>query len=190
MQPYYESGGIAIYHGDAMETLPQVEGVFDVVVTDPPYSFGLASTADEGKAGSWADLMNTSRWYAEWLRMVRERTTRNAAAWVFNSWRSFPVLARAACYALRGGRTVRVDCTAKASAVTGLGQGGVLLTLPKLSTITDEEFVKIVEYWLTNTDLVKGDVRRRLVDRIHKLCREIRGYNGPKSRRLVMEETP
>ena len=39
VRPYYESGGIAIYHGDCREILPHVEA--DVVVTDPPYGVGL-----------------------------------------------------------------------------------------------------------------------------------------------------
>jgi hypothetical protein len=35
MTPYYEHGGIVIYHGDCREILPLVRA--DVVVTDPPY---------------------------------------------------------------------------------------------------------------------------------------------------------
>lgn len=96
MKPYYEEAGITIYHGDCRDVLPAL-GSFDLVVTDPPYSFGMASTAQEGKAGSWADLMNSASWYAEWLRECKRITAnREGAAWVFNSWRSFPILARAA----------------------------------------------------------------------------------------------
>jgi DNA modification methylase len=36
MKPYYDSGGITIYHGDCLEVLPQLEQV-DHVITDPPY---------------------------------------------------------------------------------------------------------------------------------------------------------
>jgi len=36
MKPYYESGGIQIFHGAAQEVLPQLEPV-DLVLTDPPY---------------------------------------------------------------------------------------------------------------------------------------------------------
>jgi site-specific DNA-methyltransferase (adenine-specific) len=36
MKPYYEHGGITIYHGDCREVLPLVSGV-DLVLTDPPY---------------------------------------------------------------------------------------------------------------------------------------------------------
>jgi DNA modification methylase len=96
MTPYYEQDGITIYHGDCREILPTLQSV-RLVVTDPPYVFGIASTAQEGKAGGWGDLMNSSIWYESWLSEVK-RLTVNAqgCAWVFNSWRSFPVLARAA----------------------------------------------------------------------------------------------
>jgi site-specific DNA-methyltransferase (adenine-specific) len=96
MTPYYEQDGITIYHGDCRDVLPQL-GSFDLVVADPPYSFGMASTFQESKAGSWADLMNAATWYASWLNECRRITANRAgAAWVFNSWRSFPILARAA----------------------------------------------------------------------------------------------
>ena len=36
MKPYYESGGITIYHGDCRDVLPSIGGV-DLIVTDPPY---------------------------------------------------------------------------------------------------------------------------------------------------------
>lgn len=96
MKPYYEHGGITIYHGDCREILPEVSAV-RLVVTDPPYVFGIASTAQEGKAGGWGDLMNSSVWYESWLFEAKRLTeNKQGAAWVFNSWRSFPVLARAA----------------------------------------------------------------------------------------------
>lgn len=97
MRPYYDDGrGIVIYHGDCREVLPGLESV-RLVVTDPPYVFGIASTAQEGKAGGWGDLMNSAAWYALLLREFRRLTAnQQGAAWVFNSWRSFPVLARAA----------------------------------------------------------------------------------------------
>jgi len=35
MKPYYDHGGITIYHGDCREILPSIKA--DVMVTDPPY---------------------------------------------------------------------------------------------------------------------------------------------------------
>ncbi len=96
MTPYYEHAGITIYHGDCRELLPDF-GTFRLVVTDPPYVFGIASTSQEGKAGGWGDLMNSAAWYAIMLKEFKRITSNSqGAAWVFNSWRSFPVLARAA----------------------------------------------------------------------------------------------
>lgn len=95
--PYYEDDGVTLYHGDAIEVLPGLAEQFDIVLTDPPYTFGLASTASEGKAGAWPDLMNNAFWYAHWLGMAQGLTrARQGSVWIFNSWRSFPVIARAA----------------------------------------------------------------------------------------------
>lgn len=95
MKPYFQDEVVTIYHGDCREILPTISGAH-CIVTDPPYVFGMASTHQEGKAGGWGDMMNAASFYAgllhEFSRLVKNR---NGAAWVFNSWRSFPVLARA-----------------------------------------------------------------------------------------------
>lgn len=94
-EPWYDDGQVVIYCADALDVIDSV-GPVDMVVTDPPYAFGLASTSGEGKSGSWADLMNNARWYSDWLAMIRARlNSKQGACWVFNSWRSFPTLARA-----------------------------------------------------------------------------------------------
>ena len=36
MKPYYANAGIAIYHGDARELVPEFMAETDVIVTDPP----------------------------------------------------------------------------------------------------------------------------------------------------------
>ncbi len=95
MKPYYNHGGITIYHGDCQEILPHLSGA-ELVLTDPPYVFGIASTAQEGKAGGWGDLMNSASFFAGVLRELHRLTAnRGGAAWLFCSWRSFPVMARA-----------------------------------------------------------------------------------------------
>ena len=40
MKPYYEEGGITIYHGDCREVLPGL-GSVDLALTDPPYGVGV-----------------------------------------------------------------------------------------------------------------------------------------------------
>jgi site-specific DNA-methyltransferase (adenine-specific) len=49
--PYYERGGIQIFHGDCREVLPSITA--DVLVTDPPYGVNLGNHggANEGRAG-------------------------------------------------------------------------------------------------------------------------------------------
>lgn len=47
MKPYYEHAGITIYHGDCREILPQL-GVFDLLLTDPPYGIGLDMVLHHG----------------------------------------------------------------------------------------------------------------------------------------------
>jgi site-specific DNA-methyltransferase (adenine-specific) len=90
--PYYDRDGITIYHGDCREVLSEIASV-DLVVTDPPYTFGLNSVS--GKLG-WGDLMNAASFYADILRKIALSTRpRNGAAWIFNSWRTFPVIAKA-----------------------------------------------------------------------------------------------
>lgn len=49
MKPYYEHGGITIYHGDCRNVLPSVWFGADAVVTDPPYGHG-----DKWSGGTWA----------------------------------------------------------------------------------------------------------------------------------------
>jgi hypothetical protein len=89
------------------------------------------------------------------------------------------------CHALRNGKSVEIRCEAKSSSVLGIGQGGIMIDLPKLAAITDTEFAGIVAYWLENTDIVASDPRFWLVERIRK-SKLVRGYNGSKSRRLEL----
>lgn len=55
-RPYYDEGGITIYHGDCRELLPEL-GTFDLTCSDPPYGHG----SDKWSGGTWA----TNAMYAE-----------------------------------------------------------------------------------------------------------------------------
>jgi len=46
MKPYYEHGGITIYHGDCREILPTLAPV-DLVLTDPPYGINYDGGATQ-----------------------------------------------------------------------------------------------------------------------------------------------
>lgn len=62
MKPYYEHGGIVIYHGDCREVLPSL-GAVDLVLTDPPYNLGRAYT------GGFDDAKGEAEWQA-WIDSV------------------------------------------------------------------------------------------------------------------------
>lgn len=67
-----------------------------LVVTDPPFTFGLASTMKgASKVGGWVDLMNSAQWFASWYSLVYDILDDNGAMWTCCSWRSFPIVARA-----------------------------------------------------------------------------------------------
>ncbi len=51
MKPYYDEGGIQIWHGDCREILPTL-GPVDLVLTDPPYGEKLVSW-DTERPGAW-----------------------------------------------------------------------------------------------------------------------------------------
>lgn len=67
MKPYYDSGGITIYHGDCRDILPSISA--DAVITDPPYGVGVkyGDEYSDTKVGYWAWLIptiNMMRWSA------------------------------------------------------------------------------------------------------------------------------
>lgn len=77
MRPYYEQGGIAIYHGDCREVLCRLadeSATVDVVLTDPPY--GETS-------------FDWDRRVAEWPALVEPLLTRKGSLWCFGSLRYF-----------------------------------------------------------------------------------------------------
>ena len=69
MTPYYESGGITIYHGDCREILPTLPSV-DLVLTDPPYGMNWNTdstrfTDNKAKRGvgraDWGEVRGDSK---------------------------------------------------------------------------------------------------------------------------------
>ena len=49
MKPYYEAGGMTIYHGDCRDVLPTLD-VVDLVLTDPPYGIGEAAGKNKSRS--------------------------------------------------------------------------------------------------------------------------------------------
>lgn len=51
MKPYYDSGGVEVYHGDALDVLASLkESSIDAIITDPPYCAGSISEASRTAA--------------------------------------------------------------------------------------------------------------------------------------------
>ena len=98
IEPYYADDSVTIYCADAIEVLPTIAaGSVDAVVTAPPYVIGAVSAGNmNSKTGSWADLMNSARWFATWYRQADRVLKHTGALWTFASWRTIPVVMRAA----------------------------------------------------------------------------------------------
>jgi DNA modification methylase len=60
MEPYYDEGGITIYHGDCREVLPALDLRPDLVVTDPPYNVGkdYGTSHDDLPADEYAAILS------------------------------------------------------------------------------------------------------------------------------------
>jgi DNA modification methylase len=98
LPPYYEDATSTIYHGDALEVLPQLQSSsVGIVLTDPPFIIGAVSAGNmASKAGGWADMMNSALWFSAWYREVDRLMHRTGAMWTCCNWRSLPVVMRAA----------------------------------------------------------------------------------------------
>jgi len=86
--PYYEQGGVTIYHGDCREILPLLEPV-DLVLTDPPYGIGAGREKEHNGwkdygIATW-DLQRPSRWLFD---LMREKS-RDQVVWGGNYFTDF-----------------------------------------------------------------------------------------------------
>jgi site-specific DNA-methyltransferase (adenine-specific) len=71
VKPYYDEGGVTIYHGDCLNVLPNLELV-DLVLTDPPYNVGI-------NYGHHDDAMPAEQyaaWCREWFALARGVSSR------------------------------------------------------------------------------------------------------------------
>ena len=80
MKPYYEHGGITIYHGDCRDVLPRLEQV-DLVLTDPPYFRVKAEPWDR----AWDDGDAFLRWLGDCADMWQATLRPNGSLMVFAS---------------------------------------------------------------------------------------------------------
>jgi site-specific DNA-methyltransferase (adenine-specific) len=118
VKPYYEHGGITIYHGEACSVLGELPSAsVDVLLTDPPYSSGGMFRSDrvadpEDKYRGWSqnadgssrkptavygsfagdnrDQRGWSCWVAAWSWATLRVTKPSGSAFVFSDWRQLP----------------------------------------------------------------------------------------------------
>ena len=109
VEPYYESDGITIYHGDCFDLLHRLSGV-GAVITDPPYSSGGAMRSDRAIAvtvkyvnsdcatyrpdfaGDNRDQRSFAAWSTMWINAARNACTPGAVFASFIDWRQLPTL--------------------------------------------------------------------------------------------------
>jgi site-specific DNA-methyltransferase (adenine-specific) len=72
IKPFYNRDGIILYHGDCLEVMPQLEGPFDAIISDPP--FGTT-------ACKWDTIIPFESMWEQYERLVR----RNGAIVLFGS---------------------------------------------------------------------------------------------------------
>lgn len=86
MKPYYDAGGVTIYHGDCRQIVTLLPFVYDCIIADPPYS--QTSLAWDRWPDGWPDALreNLARYGSMWcfgsLRMLMERAD-EFARWKF-----------------------------------------------------------------------------------------------------------
>lgn len=97
--------GAELYRGDSLAVLPLLEGTFDAVVTDPPYSSGGSNAVSTGAkyvnhrqrtqfpdfAGDSKDQRSYLHWCSLWLALCHEKLNPGGLAIVFTDWRQLPV---------------------------------------------------------------------------------------------------
>ena len=108
MKPFYDHGGITIYHGNALEVIPELSGI-EAVITDPPYSSGGAMRSDRMSStvakyvqsgtmayrpefsGDNRDQRGYFAWSSLWMSFALFVSKPSAHLIVFTDWRQLPV---------------------------------------------------------------------------------------------------
>ncbi len=100
MKPYYDQGGITIYHGDCREILPLLDPV-DLVLTDPPYGMAFRSNYRLERhdriqgddclpvaiiSEAIAKARRAAYVFCRWDNLGDMPPARSVLAWVKNNW--------------------------------------------------------------------------------------------------------
>lgn len=107
IKPYYQDDQVTIYHGNAIDVLPELPPV-DLVLTDPPYSSGGAFRSDRSApttakyvralnfqnkfSGDNRDQRSFERWCYYWSSDCLGVTRDGGALLSFIDWRNLPTM--------------------------------------------------------------------------------------------------
>src|ERR1039458_6418172 len=118
MKPYYEEGGIRIYHGDCREVMASIESV-DLIVTDPPF-FMPAQISQYRKPWprTLADFGVMAGYYRDVFADCAAKLCASGAFYTFCDSSSYAVFF-SVIYPL----FVRTQCVVWSKEVGGLGNG-------------------------------------------------------------------
>lgn len=129
--PYYDEGGMTIYHGDCREILPYLPKV-DLVLTDPPYASGARTDSNRQCRGAMLRSLEDDDWFThdamttwgfQWfMRSVliglREKLENGGHLYWFTDWRMTPTV-----YGMLEAHGYRVNhCLVFAKTHFGMGQ--------------------------------------------------------------------
>lgn len=111
MQPIYQSESVYLYHGDALQLLPELPAEsFDALITDPPYCSGGTTAGERRRSpeakysqdgelrgrptfgGDGKDQRSFTWWTMQWLTMCRPLLKEGGYALVFTDWRQLPAV--------------------------------------------------------------------------------------------------
>lgn len=109
VKPFFERNGIVLYHGDCHEVMPTLKKAsFDLLITDPPYCSGGATSAAKTSdpiakychnnkslgrptfTGDAKDQRAFVAWCIFWLSQARQLVKDGGYGVVFTDWRQLP----------------------------------------------------------------------------------------------------
>lgn len=92
--PHHTTDTTTLYRGDALEILPTLPAATaHAIITDPPYALTVGSSS---RGSTWGDAMNAAYWFTAWYREAARILRPDGALWTICSWRTLPVIMRAA----------------------------------------------------------------------------------------------
>ena len=97
MKPYYEHGGIQIFHGDCRDILPCLPRRWaTVVITDPPFSVPVKYHDSEGNhARGWGDLIVMEPFFSQVFKGLREAVADSGQVYICCDGITYPVFFKA-----------------------------------------------------------------------------------------------